>query len=133
MASNQLIEFKNKLSVCKKLQQPLWVYDFDKACVCWANDAGLEVWLANSIKDLSSRDMLATMTPTLAERLTQYKGDFIRDENIQFREVWTLYPNGNPQTIEISFSSILLDDGRIGMLCEALLRSTAGFRGSSER
>ncbi len=113
-------EFEKKLSVVKKLQQPVWVYDFDNACVCWSNGAALNIWLAESIEELSSRDMRINMTPPMAERLDRYKDDFTRDENVQFREVWTLYPNGTPQTIEIVFSSMLLDDGRMGMLCEAL-------------
>jgi len=113
-------EFEKSLSVVRKLQQPVWIYDFDNSCVCWSNAAALDLWLADSIEKLSARDMRLNMTPPMVERLNQYKKDFTRDENIQFREVWTLYPNGTPQTIEIVFSSILLNDGRIGMLCEAL-------------
>ena len=53
------------------------------------------------------------MTETVSNRLFQYKTDFLRDEDKQFREIWTLYPNGEPQTVEVVYSGIRLDDGRM--------------------
>jgi len=53
------------------------------------------------------------MTETVSKRLFQYKTDFLRDEHKQFREIWTLYPNGEPQTVEVVYSGIRLDDGRM--------------------
>ena len=60
------------------------------------------------------------MTETVSNRLFQYKTDFLRDEDKQFREIWTLYPNGEPQTVEVVYSGIRLDDGRMAMFCEAV-------------
>lgn len=110
----------NRFSVVDQLQQPIWVYDFDSTCICWGNAGSLDVWQANSLEELKHRDLGKDMTQTVAKRLAQYKNDFQRDKTIQFREVWTLYPNGEPQNLVIVFSGIRLDDGRMGMLCEAL-------------
>ena len=89
----------SQISVLGKLQQPVWIYNFDNTCVHWANAAGLVVWQAESLEELQSRDFSKDMTETVANRLSQYRNDFLRDENIQFREMWTLYPNGEPQNM----------------------------------
>jgi len=111
------------MSVIEKLQQPIWIYDFDNTCVNWGNSASLDVWQAESLTDLQSRNFGDDMTETVAKRLLQYRSDFVRDENVQFREVWTLYPNGEPQSMMVVFSGIRLQDGRMGMLCEGLAES----------
>ena len=113
----------NQISVIGKLQQPVWIYDFENTCVHWANAASLVVWQAESLEELQSRDFSKDMSETVANRLSQYRNDFLRDENIQFREMWTLYPNGEPQNMKVVFSSIFLDNGRMAMLCEALSES----------
>ncbi len=113
----------SQISVIGKLQQPVWIYDFDNTSVHWANAAGLVVWQAESLEDLQSRDFGKDMTETVANRLLQYRSDFLRDEEIQFREMWTLYPNGEPQNMKVVFSSVFLQDGRMAMLCEALSES----------
>lgn len=111
------------IPVIEKLQQPVWIYDFDNTCVNWGNAASLDVWQAKSLEELQSRDFSKDMTDTVQNRLSQYRNDFLRDESVQFREMWTLYPNGEPQNMKVVFSGILMEDGRMGMLCEALSES----------
>ena len=113
----------SQISVIGKLQQPVWIYDFENTCVYWANASGLDIWQSESLEELQNRDFSKDMTETVANRLLQYRTDFLRNENIQFREMWTVYPNGEPQNIKVVFSSIYLEDGRMGMLCEALSES----------
>ncbi len=102
------------------LNQAVWVYDFDHECVPWANAASLGVWQASNLKELQSRDLGKDVTDTVANRLRQYKADFERDESVQFREIWTLYPEGGPKTVEVIFNGFRLDCGRMAMLCEAV-------------
>jgi diguanylate cyclase (GGDEF)-like protein len=109
-----------RLKEINRLKQPVWVYDFDHATVAWSNNSALELWQAESLSALQARDLKSDMTETVAKRLRQYQTDFLRDENIQFREIWTLYPNGQPSTVEVVFGALWLDDGRMGMICEAL-------------
>jgi len=110
-------------SVIDKLQRAVWIYDFDNTCVEWSNTAGLSVWQAETLEELKCRDMSTDMTDTVANRLAQYKNDFLRDETVQFQEIWTLYPYGAPRTTDVIFSGIRLQDGRMGMLCETLPES----------
>ena len=113
---------ESRLSELSRIREPIWVYDFDNACIPWANTESLSVWQAKSLDELRSRDLATDMTQTVANRLRQYQADFTRDEDIQFREIWTLYPNGEPQTVEVLYSAFRLDDGRMAMMCEALMQ-----------
>ena len=102
----------------------LWVFDFDLNRVTWANRAGLDVWRAKSIEELSARDLAADMSETVRLRLCQYKADFAK-RDVTFSELWTLYPNGVPTTLNVLFRRIDLPDGRIAMLCEGTVNHDA--------
>lgn len=110
----------HRLRDMNRLKQPAWVFDIDHGRILWANSGSLALWQADSLDELLGRELGNDMSPAVAKRLLQYQNDFIRDENAEFCEIWTLYPNGEPQTIEIVFSGICLDDGRMAMFCEAL-------------
>ena len=110
----------SRLSALSQLRQPVWIYDIDNACVAWANTGSLEIWQADCLDSLRRRDLRKDMTQTVEKRLCQYQSDFLRDETKQFREVWTLYPNGEPTTLEVVYSAFRFNDNRMGMMCEAL-------------
>jgi len=106
-------------AVVERLDTPVWLFDIDRARVVWANPSGLRLWRAESLEDLVARDMSADMSASVRARLGQYRADFERTD-ARFSEVWTLYPGGVPTTLRVIFSGHRLDDGRMGMLCEAL-------------
>ncbi|MBO6755054.1 MAG: sensor domain-containing diguanylate cyclase [Roseibium sp.] len=100
-----------------RLDTALWIFDFDALRVIWANRAALEVWDADSLEELSARDLGADMSPAVSKRLNQYRTDFHR-KDITFPEIWTLYPNGSPRTLQVLMRGIRLDDGRMALYCE---------------
>ncbi len=100
------------------LDVALWVFDIDNSCVLWGNAKALEVWAAESIEELASRDMKADMSVSVSQRLRQYQEDFEQGD-AAFTELWTLYPNGKPATLRVIYKGYRLDDGRMAMLCEA--------------
>ena len=104
-------------NLSSRLTTAIWVYDFDNSRIIWANSAGLSVWRADNIEDLAARDLSLDMTVAVARRLRQYQTDLV-DPECSFKEVWTLYPNNEPQTLRVNFKGITLDDGRLAMLCE---------------
>ncbi len=106
------------LSPLNRIHCPVWVFDVDNSRVLWCNENSLSVWESESREELLSRDMKADMSLTVSKRLEQYKTDFSNDENAQFREVWTLYPNNEPTTFDMVFSCFRLNTGRVCMLCE---------------
>lgn len=105
------------------LNTALWIFDIDHSCVAWANRAALAVWNAGSLQDLCSRDMSGDISVSVAQRLKQYQEDFVAS-NASFTEVWTLYPEGVPTTLDVSYKGYRFDDGRMGMLCEAKAQRT---------
>lgn len=109
-----------------KILQPLarlhafyWVFDIDNARVLWANTASLKLWQAESLDELTSRDMGDGMSVSVAKRLTQYQTDFSNNDQLEFKENWTVYPNDEPTTVEVIFSAIRTESGRMCMHCEA--------------
>ena len=105
-----------------RLQQAVWIYDIDKGRIIWANQSSLNIWQTDSLEELQSRELLVGMSSSVAKRLKQYQCDFIQDDCKQFREVWTLYPNGEAKSCDVVFSAIRLDDGRMATLCEVRIQ-----------
>lgn len=96
---------------------PVWVFDTDNSCVCWANEKALVLWNAQTVPELAKRSMANDMSTSVRDRLAQFQCDFWRGAT--FDEMWTLYPGGEPTPMICRFRGIILDDGRMGMLCEA--------------
>lgn len=101
-----------------RVSTPFWVFDIDNARVVWANAPAIELWQADSLEELTARDMGVDMSVGVRTRLSQYQEDFEANHG-SFNELWTLYPNGNPRSVRVLFSGFRLEDGRMGMLCEA--------------
>ena len=110
----------DRLLDMNRLRQSAWVYDIDHGRVLWANQSGLDIWQADSLAELVNRDLGKDMSDSVAKRLRQYQADFLRDHDAEFCEIWTLYPQGQPRTVEVVYSGFMLDDGRMGMFCEAI-------------
>ncbi len=107
------------LRAVRRTRVPIWVYDIDHSRVVLANMSACKLWQAEDEETLCKRDMAEGMSPTVAKRLRQYQKDFI-EEDATFTEMWTLYPNGEPENVMVVFSGHVLPDGRMAMLCEAV-------------
>lgn len=101
------------------LKRAVWIYDIDNTRVIRANDAACDLWGASDELELASRDMSADMSPMVAKRLSQYQTDFSKSD-ASFTELWTLYPNGRPQSVMVVYSGYRLADGRMAMQCEVV-------------
>lgn len=108
------------LQPIERLHSPVWVYDVDYSRVLWCNQSSLDMWQAESRQELLSREVGANMSLSVSKRLKQYKADFENDAQAQFREIWTLYPNGKPATLDVVFSPFRLNTGRMCMFCEVV-------------
>ncbi|WBV42427.1 bifunctional diguanylate cyclase/phosphodiesterase [Pseudoroseomonas cervicalis] len=108
-----------------RLRTALWVYDIDQCRILWANPPALRLWRAESMAELASRALAGDMSPAVARRLRQYQEDFIRLD-ASFTELWTLYPRGEPRSLQVSFRGLRLTDGRMAMLCETVDDFAAG-------
>ncbi|WP_187306655.1 diguanylate cyclase domain-containing protein [Roseibium aggregatum] len=118
-ASNSRVPLGSDFELAHGLETALWVYDIDRFRIVNANAAALELWEADSEDDLHARDLRKDMSSTVCEKLRQYQQDFA-EQGAVFRELWTLYPNRIPVSINVFMQGFRLPDGRMGMLCEAL-------------
>ncbi len=110
---------------------PVWVFDIDNARVLWANQSANELWEADSITELTQRDMGSGMSNSVRARLLQYQKEF--ENGVYFDESWTLYPKDKAKTVLCRFRGCRLASGRMAMLCEAQLtqeKSSAILHGS---
>ena len=98
---------------------PVWVFDIDNARVLWANESALELWEAETLSELSSRNMGADMTTSVHGRLRQYQREF--EGGGHFDESWSLYPKGIVKNVLCRFRGYRLTSGHMAMLCEAQL------------
>lgn len=103
-----------------QLSTPFWVYDFDAYAIVWANQAGLELWGAESSAALADRTMQSEMSPGVKTRLDQHRADLRRNPNKHRVEAWTLYPKGQPVHMDCAFHWCPLPGNRDGMLVEAI-------------
>ena len=111
-------EFNAPFDVARRLTQAIWVYDIDHCRVILANAAALRLWKAETEPELAARDLSKDMSTTVAKRLKQYQAGFIESDAV-FSELWTLYPHGEPVSVDVIYSGYRLPDGRIAMMCEA--------------
>lgn len=114
------------LALLGLIDRALWIYDFDKTAIIWANAQGLAFWRAQSIAELAARDFNPVGQGT-AERLGNLRvalgaGGGTRVEH------WTYFPGGAPCSRECRISAVSLEDGRMGMLVDA---GTGAYEGAA--
>lgn len=100
---------------------PVWVYDHDTFRVRWANPSALELWRATTVEELLERD-LSDISPATRTRLDNYLLSLRSGQRIV--EDWTLYPRGKPTPMTLHGSGVELDDGRLAILFQAVLKET---------
>lgn len=100
---------------------PIWVMDLDRRRICWANDRALEMWRAVDRDDLFARDFSGI--PQSVRTRFELCLDVIR-QGRAVEDDWTFYPRGVPVTVRLHLSAVTLDDGRLGMLNQAIPRET---------
>ena len=105
--------------LARRLRAPVWVYDIDAQRILHANKAACKLWGAPNEAALKDRDLSAGMSTTVAKRLRQYQADF-QAKDVDFSEVWTLFPNDIPITVNVVYTAFPMADGRMSMMCEVL-------------
>lgn len=93
------------------------VFDIENRSLWWANTAAVALWNAESHEALLRRSF-SDMSEATVKRLSEYMRRFKCGETVV--EQWTFYPGGRSVTANLSNSGIILDDGRMAMLCAAV-------------
>lgn len=104
------------LEVFNLLKHPIWVFDIERKAMYWANQSALEIWNADSLLSLLSRDFASDMSQEVNLRQIDALVKITRKEIVN--EQWTFYPKGRAATLDITCSAIRIDGGRIACLSE---------------
>lgn len=115
--AGQIISSADPFALARRLKTPIWVYDTDNNRIAFANEAACAVWKADNEAALQGRNLAVGMSSTVANRLKQFQDDFIDDDS-KFSEFWTIYPKGEPVTVEVQYTGFLMPDNRMAMMCE---------------
>ena len=110
-----LLDFAS-LSHYDWLDVPLWVFDPEHQRNLWANAAALRFWHADSAEEFLSRDF-SEHGDTVRERLAVTAADHAQGKIV--RELWTLYPKGEPTTVMLVSRGMRTPDRRQVMLFAA--------------
>jgi signal transduction histidine kinase len=110
-----LLDFAS-LSHYDWLDVPLWVFDPDHQRNLWANAAALRFWHADSAEEFLSRDF-SEHGDAVRERLAVTAADHAQGKIV--RELWTLYPKGEPTTVMLVSRGMRTPDRRQVMLFAA--------------
>ena len=95
---------------------PMWVFDLKHRRMAWANPAGVAFWNARTLEEFLARDFSdlseATVTRNEAMMAEHAAGRTVREQ-------WTLYPKGQPVTVNAQSTGVQLADGSAAILYEA--------------
>ncbi len=95
----------------------IFVFDTEQSCLRWANDAALDLWGADSLEGLLSRDFshMSEAARTRMESVVETLG-----QGHTVSESWVLYPRGEPVAVQVTMTGIRLPDGRLASLHKAI-------------
>lgn len=112
-----------------QVDQAIWVYDFARHRILWANAAALQVWKAQSLAELAARDLTPNSAGT-RQRLDNLHSTLAHGGSCTER--WTLYPKGEPHHLTCRFTGLRLGDGALGMMAQALPQAEGSLANSYE-
>ncbi|MEM7472307.1 MAG: ATP-binding protein [Pseudomonadota bacterium] len=110
-------EDQSDLRQLTHLSTPVWIFDADKHNIWWANDQGIAFWKAGSLAELKTRDFSGD-SATVRDRLLQIVE--LASHETRVSDTWTLYPDGVPQTVVLSFQPVKIAGNANGILIELL-------------
>ncbi|MDC3962912.1 STAS domain-containing protein [Polyangium jinanense] len=116
------MKLHERLAALESSPVPTWVFDLDFFRQRWANKPALELWRASTPEELYARDY-SDMSESTRTRMRGYIDGFRVGRTAE--EEWTLYPKGEPVTMKLFMTGVPLDDGRTGVLIQAVVKEKA--------
>ncbi|MFD2204251.1 PAS domain-containing sensor histidine kinase [Kiloniella antarctica] len=104
------------LDAFNKLSIAIWVFDIDDHKIWWGNESALEFWEADSLDTLIARDF-SSDSSSVRRRLEGFFSNTSQGNRVE--ENWTLYPNGHPKMVIVTFTPILIENGNRAVITEA--------------
>lgn len=100
---------------------PVWVIDVTTIRALWANDAALHLWQAPDRSELFNRDIAGGAPPKVLARFHNIVAQVRRGEILQ--EEWAFYPRGKHIMVLLHLRAVIMPDGRLAMLNQAVKMS----------
>lgn len=105
-----------RLSVLDLLDHAVWITQPESASILWANRSAVALWQAESLEELTSRNM--TPSETMRATLMQLRERVLRGERV--RSDRTIYPKGVVTPVEMSIGAYELLGGGVALFVEAI-------------
>lgn len=101
---------------------PIWVFNADRTTMVWANTAGLEFWMAESVEELCARDF-SDISFAVKERLAALRIQLEHGGTVARH--WTVFPRNVPKPVYTVFERMHAIGGDFLLLAR-------GFEGFSQ-
>lgn len=102
-ASRWTFPTPQNLDLLDAIESPVWVFDVERHCIWWANQAALRFWRADSLQDLLARDF-GSDSSTVRRRLRLVVENGTKGQSTH--ESWTLYPNDAPISVDLRLTPV---------------------------
>ena len=110
-----------QLSILNLIVHPIWIFDYVERRMRWANNAGIEMWNASSLKELQDRSF-QDISEASAKRMEEYMKQFELGLNVS--DQWTNYPKGKATTCHMNVSGVKFhedgDNKHFCVMCEGI-------------
>jgi len=103
----------------------IWLYDIDKYRILWANGPALKLWECESLEELLAIDFRPMTSHAVQASLREYQSNFA--SGIKLTHNWQFAPKGIDKHAFCQISGYPLEDGRLGMLVEAIPISKVNY------
>ncbi|MFT5487706.1 MAG: signal transduction histidine kinase [Paracoccaceae bacterium] len=131
VTSNWAFASRDKLQLLDIFETPIWVFDIDRHCMWWANQAAIRFWHAASFDDMIDRDY-STDSSTVRKRLRQIFDHAPLGQPTL--DSWTLYPDDTPVPVNLRYTPVRVGtDHRDALLMEAAVSDNAGIDATDQR
>ncbi|MBL4906478.1 MAG: hypothetical protein JKX94_03425, partial [Sneathiella sp.] len=113
-----ILHFQNwtDLSAFDRLNTAVWIFNIDDHKLWWGNKSAQAFWEVSSRSALLAKDYSGD-SDIVRKRLKEIFKASSSGERIE--ENWTLYPNGNPKMVIVSFTSAIIEGKKAALLVEA--------------
>lgn len=129
--SNWTFASRDKLQLLDIFETPIWVFDIDRHCMWWANQAAVRFWHATSLDDLIDRDYSADSS-TVRMRLRQIFDNAALGQSTL--DSWTLYPGDTPVPVNLRYTPIQIGtDYHDALLIEAAVSDNDQIDATDQR
>ncbi|WP_413112430.1 putative bifunctional diguanylate cyclase/phosphodiesterase [Thaumasiovibrio sp. DFM-14] len=105
-------------SLSSRLHTPIWIFNLQQRSIAWANNAALKLWEAETLTELTNRNLGTDMSLAVSATLDFFNQKFQQGESI--KTWWHITPKQQSKKVLCHFSGLRLDNDEHAMLVEVI-------------